>query len=255
MKTGSGTVLTVRKHQNQPSEALKSAFQEFDSLDENDRQVILAKAEGTGPSVPGGVHGFPTSSVPAPRRPVRSGYTPKICPRVPPKVVNQGQGLGAGANPAGAGGGGENPQFDESGTCPAPNKEQSQESSTHHHDFTQKKKKRNQQKNAPRKINEKFESKAVKKLVKKALHNQDVKKEYDRIKKRIEEGVNPINIGVKSTSLTGTKVLIKGVHVHYVVEVSKDQVHVLGIGARRNNRNMQNFQFLMNEMYDLNLQY
>jgi len=94
LKTGSGTVLTVRKHQNQTSEALKSALK------------------------------------------VRSGA-----------FSEQGQGY---------------------------------------------------KKNAPRKINEKFESKAVKKLVKKALNNQDVKKEYDRIKKRIEEGVNPINIGDKS---------------------------------------------------------
>ena len=110
-------------------------------------------------------------------------------------------------------------------------------------------------KNAPRKINEKFESKAVKKLVKKALNNQDVKKEYDRIKKRIEEGVNPINIGDKSILLTGNKVLIKAAHGRYVVEVFKDHVDVLGMGARGNNRNMQTLQDLMNEMYDLNLQY
>jgi hypothetical protein len=136
---------------NSPSIERVLSNQEFNSLPNNDRQVILSKAEGKGPNTPGGVHGFPTS--PAPRRPVRSGYTPKIGPRVPPKFVNQGQGLGAGANPAGAGGGGGNPQFDESDTCPAPNKEQSQESSTHHHDFTQKKKKRNQHLNRQIEVN------------------------------------------------------------------------------------------------------
>jgi len=108
---------------------------------------------------------------------------------------------------------------------------------------------------APRKINEKFKSKAVKKLVKKALNNQDVKKESDRIKKRIEEGGNPINIGDKSILLTSNKVLIKASHGRYVVEVFKDQVDVLGVGARANNRNMQTLQDLINEMYDLNLQY
>lgn len=36
---------------------------------------------------------------------------------------------------------------------------------------------------------------------------------------------------------------------------SGDQVNVLGIGARSNNKKMQTFQKLMNEMYDLNLQY
>jgi hypothetical protein len=41
----------------------------------------------------------------------------------------------------------------------------------------------------------------------------------------------------------------------YGVEISGDQVNLLGIGARGNNRNMQTFQNLMNEIYDLNLQY
>ena len=39
------------------------------------------------------------------------------------------------------------------------------------------------------------ESNSVKKLVKIALNNQDVKNEYGRIKKRLEEGANPIDIG------------------------------------------------------------
>ena len=76
---------------------------------------------------------------PAPKRPVRppSGSTPKIGLRIPPKVVDHR--LGGAPNPGGDG----NAEFDDK--CPAPNKEQSQESSTHHHDFTQKiKKKKNQ---------------------------------------------------------------------------------------------------------------
>jgi len=91
--------------------------------------------------------------------------------------------------------------------------------------------------NTPREINEKFESKPVKKLVKTALGNQKVKQEYEGIKKRINQGVDPIDIGKKSTNLPGNK------------------VNVLGIGARGNNKNMQTFQNLMNEMYNLNLQY
>ena len=103
-------------------------------------------------------------------------------------------------------------------------------------------------------INEKFESNSVKKLVKTALGNQKVKKEYEGIKKRIKEGVDPIDIGKKSTNLAGNKVLIKGTHGRYVVETFSDQVNVLGIGARGNNKNMQTFEHLMNEMYDINLQ-
>jgi hypothetical protein len=51
------------------------------------------------------------------------------------------------------------------------------------------------------------------------------------------------------------KVLIKGAHGRYLVEVSVNQINVLGIGARGNNKNMQTFRKLMNKMYDLNLQY
>ena len=142
---------------NQASHERLIDNREFNPLDQNNRQVILAKAEGKGSNTPGGVHGFPIA--PAPKRPVRppSDYTPKIGPRIPPKVVDQG--LGGAGNPAGAGGGDGNVQFDDK--CPAPNKEQSQESSTHHHDFTQKSKKkkiRNQHLNRQIEVNgENFE--------------------------------------------------------------------------------------------------
>ena len=76
----------------------------------------MAKAEGKGSNTPGGVHGFPTSS---------SAHLKLVL------VVDQG--LGGAAN----GGGDGNAQFDDK--CPAPNKEQSQESSTYHHDFTKEK--------------------------------------------------------------------------------------------------------------------
>jgi hypothetical protein len=97
----------------------------------------------------------------------------------------------------------------------------------------------------------------LKKLVKTALGNQvpRVKQEYEVIKKRLKEGVNPIDIGKKSTRISSNKVLIKGAHGRYVVEISGNQVNVLGIGARGNAKNMNNFRDLMNEKYGLNLQY
>lgn len=104
-------------------------------------------------------------------------------------------------------------------------------------------------------IDEKFDSKAVQKLTKRALKNQRVKKEYEGIKQRLSEGANPIDIGKKSTNLPGNKVLIKGSHGRYLVENSGDQVNVLGIGARGDNQNIKTFEALMNKMYDLNLQY
>ena len=228
---------------------------EFNSFEDNDGQVILAKTGDSAPSVPtspgrGQPSNYPTGSTGGRRTPHVNPY------RTPPRVVDQG--LGAGANPAGAGGGGEAAEFDDE--CPVPKKEQSQESKTFDYDYRSKNKRKSDDQcsldeNTPNEINEKFDSKAVKKLIKTALENQRVKQEYEGIKKRINEGVNPIDIGKKSTNLPGNKVLIKGAHGRYVVEISGDQVNVLGIGARGNNKNMKTFQKLMNEMYDLNLQY
>jgi len=99
------------------------------------------------------------------------------------------------------------------------------------------------------------ESNVVKKLVKTALKNQEVKNEYVRIKKRLEEGINPVGIGKKSTPVASNKVLIKGDEGRYLVEVSGNQVNVLGICARGNSKNVKTFESLMNEMYDVNLQY
>jgi len=96
--------------------------QEFNSLEENNRQVILAKAEGypvTPPTRGPAPSNFPVTpfSVGRPSRPV-SGVNPS---RTTSKVVDQE--FGAGANPAGAGGGGENANFDEPDKCPAPQKQ------------------------------------------------------------------------------------------------------------------------------------
>jgi len=242
--------------------------QEFNSFEDNYQKVILVKTGDSSPSVPtspgrGQPNPFPTP--PSGGRPTRpsTGVNPYGIYRPTPKVVDQG--LGAGANPAGAGGGGGAAEFDDQ--CPAPKKQQqSQKSDRNEFQSTisnsKKKKKKKQEadqcelnENITHKINEKFESNAVKKLVKTALDNQRVKQEYEVIKKRLKEGVNPIDIGKKSTRISSNKVLIKGAHGRYVVEISGNQVNVLGIGARGNAKNMNNFRDLMNEKYGLNLQY
>ena len=87
------------------------------------------------------------------------------------------------------------------------------------------------------------------------MKDQDVKNEYTRIKKRLEEGINPVDIGKKLTAVASNKVLIKGNQGRYLVEVSKNQVNVLGICARVNRKNLKNFENLMNGMYGVNLQY
>jgi hypothetical protein len=74
--------------------------QEFNSFEDNDGQVILAKTGDSAPSVPtspgrGQPSNFPTP--PSGGRPSRPVYVPKY--RTAPKVVDPG--LGAAANPAG----------------------------------------------------------------------------------------------------------------------------------------------------------
>lgn len=72
---------------------------------------------------------------------------------------------------------------------------------------------------------------------------------------RLQEGINPFNIGKKSTPVASYKVFIKGDNGRYLVEVSGDQIKVLGMCARSNNKNVKDLKRLMNEMYDVNLQY
>ncbi len=84
---------------------------------------------------------------------------------------------------------------------------------------------------------------------------QNVKNEYTRIKKRLQEGINPIAIGQKSTPVASNKMLIKGDEGRYLVEVSENQVNILGIRARGSSKNVKKCKNLMNEMYGVNLQY
>ncbi len=109
--------------------------------------------------------------------------------------------------------------------------------------------------NITRKVNEKFESNAVKKIARTALSNQKVKQDYEIVKKRLIEGVNPIDIGKKSAKVSSNKVLIKGAYGRYVVEISGNEINILGIGARGNYKNITQFSNAMNKTYGLNLQY
>jgi len=98
---------------------------EFNSLEKNDREVILVKSgdSGSPSNVPSnigrqgqGPTNFPTP--PSGGRPSRPVYVPKY--RTAPKIVDQG--LGAGANPAGAGGGGGGGAAEFDNNSPVPKK-------------------------------------------------------------------------------------------------------------------------------------
>lgn len=106
--------------------------QEFYSLEENDRHVILAKAEGypvTPPTRVSGPSNLPTTG----GRPSRN--VPGLNPyRVAPKIVDQG---------LGAGGGGGNDNFDDSG--PSSQKQNLDEICSEHPSFYSDKKKSDEQ--------------------------------------------------------------------------------------------------------------
>ena len=109
--------------------------------------------------------------------------------------------------------------------------------------------------NAVRTVNEKLDSQAVESVAETALNNQKVKREYESAIKALKEGINPVDIGKKSTVVGKNKVLIKKDRGRFLVEISDNQVKVLGIGDRGNTPNMNKFKRLMNKMYDVNLQY
>nr|UBA15694.1 hypothetical protein [Pseudo-nitzschia hainanensis]UBA15763.1 hypothetical protein [Pseudo-nitzschia hainanensis] len=107
----------------------------------SDTKVILVKAGDSSPSIPTSHGTGQPSNFPIPPtggRPSRPVHVPKY--HTAPKVVPS-PGLGAGANPAGAGGGGGAAEFGDD-KCPAPNKEQSQESKTYNYRSNNPKKKK-----------------------------------------------------------------------------------------------------------------
>ena len=187
-----------------------------DVIEDNDQQVILAKAEGNPVTPPTnrGPSNFPTP--PSGSRPSRPVYLPKY--RTAPKVVDQG--LGAGANPAGAGGGGGNAKFDDD-QCPVPKKQQSEESESFTYDDYryQKKKKQSSENQCPideqnkagidelpdsLKYRYEIEGKAAKQELQRVWKDPETKKETLSKLKKINNGeLTPRN----QKSLTGFKKL------------------------------------------------
>ena len=85
--------------------------------------------------------------------------------------------------------------------------------------------------------------------------DQDVANEYHRLKERLKEGVDPMDVGSTSAQVGNGKVLIKGREGRYLVEVSDNQVNILGVGARGNKKNLLNFRDLMNGKYKTKIKY
>ena len=72
----------------------------------------------------------------------------------------------------------------------------------------------------------------------------------------MQEGVDPLDIGPNTVPVASDKVLIKGRHGRYLVQkVLVDQVNILGVATRGNSKNMNSFESVINNLYDLNLKY
>ena len=164
---------------------------------------------------------------------------------------------GAG-NPAGAGGGGGAAEFDDQ--CPVSNKEQSQESETFDYDYRsndpqKKKKSKDQCPIDQSEVNESFKSNSsLKKVTKQALKNQDVKREYKRILKRIDEGVDPMDIGRSSTDLGDGLPYVRGRHGNYIIKNENGIKDVAGITYRRSRNDMKTLAKEINKSYNVNIE-
>jgi hypothetical protein len=164
--------------------------------------------------------------------------------------------LGAAANPAGAGNGGEAAEFDDNSPVP----EKGQESKTFDYDYRSnypknKNKSEDQCAIDQPQVNESFKSNSsLKKVTKRALGNQDVKREYERIQKRIGEGVDPMDIGRSSTDLGDGLTYIRGRHGRYIIKNDNGVKDVVGIAYRGSRNDMKTLAKEMNKSYNVNIE-
>lgn len=178
--------------------------EEFKAFEDNDQKVILVRdslgsgAPSSPPRLPGGPPSlFPTSG----SRPNKPRTPGSFKPSSRYLARPQSGALGGRGNPGGAGGGAAEFDDQRSARTKKPQSQKTDKNKFQSDIYNSKNKKKPEaeqcslDENTPNEINEKFDSKAVKKLIKTALENQRVKQEYEGIKKRINEGVNPIDIG------------------------------------------------------------
>lgn len=231
---------------------------DVNSFEGNDRQVILVghNSSGNPSNVPSNIgrQGQSPSNFTTPSsRPSRN--VPGLNPyRVASKIVDKG--FGVGGNPAGAENGGGNAEFDDQSL----EKQQSQESETFDYDYRSndpqnKKKSKDQCPIDPPEVNESFKSdSSLKKVNKRVLGNQDVKREYRRSLKRIGEGVDLVDIGRSSTDLGDRLMYVLGRHGHYIIKNDNGVKDIVGITYRGSRNDMKTLAKEMNKLYNVNIE-
>lgn len=103
-------------------------------------------------------------------------------------------------------------------------------------------------------VTESFKSNtSLKKVTKRAFANQKVKNEYIRILKRINEGVEPINIGSKSSDLGNGITYVRGEHGRYIIKNDNGVKDVVGIAYRGSKKDMQTLAKETNKSYNVDI--
>ena len=244
IQTGTGTILAFQQESYDAS-----SNEEFNLLDQNDRQVILVKSESNPSPLP--TRGSTPSNFPTPgRKPSRP--VPGVNPyRTAPKIVDNG--LGLGANPAGPGGGGGNAEFDD--TCPAPQKQKLDEINSEHQSFysTQSRKK---QSSEQWELEEEFKS--VVEIVHRIKDNPSLVREAEKAgrdhdaQKSINHLIEQLSLGNPNPGI-GTEHLFKNVYelrgknrarVYYRKVDGK--IEILGKSAKKNQGKVIN---ILKKMY------
>lgn len=106
------------------------------------------------------------------------------------------------------------------------------------------------QENVKPTVTEKFPTNHIRKLVKRALSNQDVKREYNSFIAKLKAGYRPEQIGGVRT--VKNLFLLKGSNARILVEVSENKITILGVGYRGN---IDDFKQTMNNQYNANIKY
>ena len=79
--------------------------------------------------------------------------------------------------------------------------------------------------------------------------------EYNTLRKRFEDGVDPFDINPKCVRVGKNKVLIKLPNTRCLVEKIGNKVFIYGIANKDNSRSVKIFARLMNETYGTRLRY
>lgn len=98
-----------------------------------------------------------------------------------------------------------------------------------------------------------FIIKILKKVTQHALKNQDVAREYKSFQRRLEDGVDPIEIGYRASDLGDGITYVRTKNSRFVVQtIDAKTEDIIGIAYRGNRQDMKVLATVMKEQYGVN---